>query len=40
MNENALLRIGISADGSRFPANWRAVHAFNGATSNEINKEK
>src|SRR6266550_7384710 len=37
MNENALRRIGIPADDSRLPANWRAVHAFNRVTSNQIN---
>src|SRR6266576_4800850 len=28
-----------SADGSRLRVNWRAVHAFNRANSNQINKK-
>src|SRR5262245_39256555 len=39
MNENASLRIDIPADDFRLRANWRAVHAFNRATFNEINKK-
>src|SRR6266403_383344 len=39
MNENALGRISIPADDSRLRANWRAVHAFNRANSNQINKK-
>ncbi len=39
MNENAPLRSRIPADDSRLRASWRAVHAFNRATSNEINKK-
>jgi trimeric autotransporter adhesin len=39
MNENAPLRSRIPADDSRLRANWRAVHAFNRVTSNEINKK-
>jgi hypothetical protein len=38
MNENAPLRIRISAD-SRPRANWWAVHAFNRANSNQLNKK-
>jgi len=37
MNENAPQRIRIPADDSRLRANWWAVHAFNRATSKEIN---
>src|SRR6266550_6506031 len=39
MNENALGRISIPADDCRLRANWRAVHAFNRANSNQINKK-
>ena len=39
MNENAPLRIAFLSDDSRLRANWRAVHAFNRVTSNEINKK-
>src|SRR5215475_11751497 len=38
MNEDAALRIRIHADDFRLRANWRAVHAFNRANSNQINK--
>ena len=38
MNENAPLRIAFASDDSRLRANWRAVHAFNRVTSNEINQ--
>ena len=36
---NALSADRISSDDSRLRANWRAVHAFNRVTSNEINKK-
>jgi hypothetical protein len=39
MNENTPLRIRIPADDSRPRANWWAVHAFNRANSNQINKK-
>jgi len=39
INENAIQWIGIPADDSRLRANWWAVHAFNRATSNEINQK-
>jgi len=39
INENAIQRIGIPADDSQLRANWWAVHAFNRATSNEINQK-
>src|SRR5215510_6030955 len=39
MNENGPFRSVIPAGDIRLRANWRAVHAFNRATFNEINKK-
>jgi hypothetical protein len=39
MNENAPLWSRIPADDPYPRANWWAVHAFDRATSNEINKK-
>jgi hypothetical protein len=39
MNENALRRVGISADEFQPPREQEGSHAFNRATSNQLNKK-